>query len=113
MLKHKGNVEAKAAQVEDFHKEYEENIIVKGVVGIVTIIPNMISAIPGSITALSSLMSPEEEMLARPVEEPADKQLLDDQVLSYLAFVENLQGIRGENYKFIEDCNKYFEESLI
>jgi len=41
----------------------------KGMVGIVTIIPNMIVAIPESLTALGSLMRPIEEKILEPIEE--------------------------------------------
>jgi hypothetical protein len=91
----------KELSLPDFHKEYEQNILVKGVVGIATIIPNMISAIPGSLTAFSTFMSPEEEMMAPPVDEPDDQTALDDQVLSYLAFIENIEGITCDNENFI------------
>lgn len=98
----------KEIKLPDFHKEYEENILVKGMVGIATIIPNMISAIPGSFNVLSSFVSPEEEMMAPPINEPEDHSALDDQVLSYLAFTQNIEGITRDNEKFIIESSRYF-----
>jgi cell shape-determining protein MreC len=65
-------------------------MLVKGMVGIVTIIPNMIVAIPESINALSSLMRPIEEKIIQPMEEEPANTELDGQVLDFLAFKENL-----------------------
>jgi hypothetical protein len=64
-----GKVLSNDPTLPDFHKEYEESLLMKGMVGIVTIIPNMIVAIPESLTALGSLMRPIEEKILEPIEE--------------------------------------------
>ena len=69
----------------------------------------MISAIPDSLNYLTKFMSPEEEMLVPPAEEPKENIVLDDAVLGFLAFTQNLQSIQRENNRFIEECSKYFE----
>ena len=62
-------------------------------VGIVTIIPNMIIAIPSSLNAFGSYNEPLEEKIVAPVQEEVINSELEDQVLGFLAFNENLRGL--------------------
>lgn len=56
-------------RIPDFHKEYEDNLFVKGMVGIVTIIPDMIKSTSESINALGEMMQSLEEKMVAPIEE--------------------------------------------